>query len=98
MGVRKTLHSMRCPMGPGKPIAAGAILLSALSGPVANVAAQDILTHRSAHRQQMILDGARKEGQVVIYSAMIVNQAMRPLSQAFMKKYPFIKMSFWRGD
>jgi iron(III) transport system substrate-binding protein len=85
-------------MGLCKPLAASAMLLSALIGPVASAAAQDILTSRAANRQQMILDGARKEGQVVIYSAMIVNQAMRPLSQAFMKKYPFIKMSFWRGD
>jgi ABC-type Fe3+ transport system substrate-binding protein len=29
---------------------------------------------------------------------MIVNQATRPLAHAFMKKYPFIKMTFWRGD
>jgi len=60
--------------------------------------AQDILTSRAANRDQMILDGARKEGQVVLYSAAIVNQAQRPLAQAFMKKYPFMKMTFWRGD
>ncbi len=84
----------------GKLLTAAAILLSALAfvGAATTADAQDILTSRAANRQQMILDGARKEGQVVIYSAMIVNQAMRPLSQAFMKKYPFIKMTFWRGD
>jgi len=60
--------------------------------------AQDILTTRAANREQMILDGARKEGKVVLYSAAIVNQAQRPLANAFMKKYPFVKMSFWRGD
>jgi ABC-type Fe3+ transport system substrate-binding protein len=60
--------------------------------------AQDILTTRDPDREQMILDGARKEGRVVLYSAAIVNQAQRPLAQAFMKKYPFVKMSFWRGD
>src|SRR6185312_461708 len=58
----------------------------------------EILTYRGADREQAILDGARKEGQVVLYSSLIVNQATRPLSQAFMKKYPFIKMTFWRGD
>jgi ABC-type Fe3+ transport system substrate-binding protein len=46
----------------------------------------------------MILDGARKEGRVVLYSAAIVNQVQRPLAAAFMKKYPFVKMTFWRGD
>ncbi len=60
--------------------------------------AQEILTNRSADRERIILDGARKEGRVVIYSAAIVNQALRPLAEAFMKKYPFVKMSFWRGD
>ncbi len=82
------------------PLAAGAVFLSAIAsiGPVSTAGAQDILTSRAANREHMILEGARKEGQVVIYSAMIVNQAMRPLSQAFMKKYPFIKMTFWRGD
>ena len=62
------------------------------------VPAQDILTSRAPNREQMILEGARKEGQVVLYSAAIVNQAQRPLAAAFMKKYPFMKMTFWRGD
>ena len=79
----------------------GAILLSAVAfatSPPSPAAAQDVLTNRAANREQFILDGARKEGQVVLYSAAIVNQAQRPLAQAFMKKYPFVKMSFWRGD
>ena len=29
---------------------------------------------------------------------MIVNQALRPLTAAFQKKYPFIKMTYWRAD
>ena len=45
-----------------------------------------------------MLEGARKEGQVVIYSAMIVNQALRPIAEAFMKKYPFVRMRYWRAD
>ena len=60
--------------------------------------AQNILLSHAPDRDKAILDGARKEGQVVFYSAMIVNQALRPLADAFMKKYPFIKMTFWRGD
>lgn len=60
--------------------------------------AQDILVSRAPDREQTILDGARKEGQVVLYSAAIVNQALRPLAEAFMKTYPFVKMTFWRGD
>ena len=95
------MNSIRRGIPLRKALAACVIALSAVAfaGTTPNTAsAQDILTSRAANREQMIIDGARKEGQVVIYSAMIVNQAMRPLSQAFMKKYPFIKMTFWRGD
>src|SRR5499427_1341225 len=60
--------------------------------------AQEFLLSRAPDRAQTILEGARKEGQVVLYSAAIVNQALRPLAEAFMKTYPFVKMSFWRGD
>jgi iron(III) transport system substrate-binding protein len=35
---------------------------------------------------------------VVLYSAMIVNQALRPIATAFGRKYPFIKMTYWRGN
>jgi iron(III) transport system substrate-binding protein len=64
----------------------------------AGAAAQDVLLSHMPDRDKAILDGAHKEGQVVLYSAMIVNQALRPLADAFMKKYPFMKMTFWRGD
>lgn len=73
------------------------LLASAAAG-MSSAGAQDILTSRAANREQLIVEGARKEGRVVLYSAAIVNQAQRPLAQAFMKKYPFVKMSFWRGD
>ncbi len=58
----------------------------------------DILNYKGADREQKLIDGAKKEGQVVFYSAMIVNQALRPLAEGFMKKYPAVKMTFWRGD
>src|SRR5437588_7750554 len=78
-------------------LAVGVTLLCASAG--ASIAgAQEILLSRTPDREQMIIDGARKEGQVVLYSAAIVNQALRPLADAFMKTYPFVKMTFWRGD
>jgi ABC-type Fe3+ transport system substrate-binding protein len=74
-------------------------VLAAFTGDAVRPAgAQEILVNRTPEREQMILDGARKEGQVVLYSAAIVNQALRPLAEAFMKTYPFMKMTFWRGD
>ncbi len=60
--------------------------------------AQEILTYAGADRQDRLVEGAKTEGEVVIYSAMIVNQALRPMAEAFMKKYPFIKLTYWRSD
>ena len=60
--------------------------------------AADMLRYRGADREQKLIEGAKKEGQVVIYSAMIVNQALRPLADSFGKKYPFLKLIYWRAD
>ncbi len=56
-------------------------------------APDDILKYNGPDREQKLIEGARKEGQVVFYSAMIVNQALRPITDKFGKKYPFIKMT-----
>ncbi len=58
----------------------------------------EILNYAGPDREQVLIDGARKEGQVVLYSGMIVNQALRPITDGFMRKYPFVKMSYWRAD
>ncbi len=39
-----------------------------------------------------LIEAARKEGTVVWYSGLIVNQIVRPLGEAFEKKYPGIKV------
>ena len=84
---------------------AGRLVLAGLLGvyvsaPV-ELAAQtgdSILLYEGPDREKRLLEGARKEGQVVIYSAMIVNQALRPLVDSFNKKYPGVRASYWRGD
>src|SRR5260370_40798053 len=58
----------------------------------------DGLLYQGPDREQKLIEGAKKEGQVVIYAAMIVNQAMRPIAEKFGKKYPFIKLTSWRAD
>src|SRR5947209_5599110 len=58
----------------------------------------EILNYKAPDRQKVLEDGARKEATVVLYSGMIVNQLLRPLTEAFEKKYPFIKTKYWRGD
>jgi iron(III) transport system substrate-binding protein len=59
---------------------------------------QEILLYKGADRQQKLVEGAKKEGQVVLYSALIVSQATRPIVEKFGKKYPFVKASYWRAD
>lgn len=66
--------------------------------PAAALTAAEILNYKGPDRDQVLLDGAKQEGEVVFYSGIIVNQALRPLTDAFTKKYPFIKMTYWRGD
>src|SRR5712692_3616484 len=58
----------------------------------------DIATYRGADRQQRIEEGARREGKLVWYTALIVNQAVRPLVDAFREKYPFVEVETWRGN
>src|SRR5271170_4099135 len=45
-----------------------------------------------------LIEAARKEGQVVWYTTLIVNQAIRPLQDAFEKKYPGVKLQYSRAD
>jgi iron(III) transport system substrate-binding protein len=79
-----------------------AMLGAALIAPFASSAPAaprlNIATYKGVDRVQRLLIGARREGKVVIYSGMIENQALRPLVDAFRKKYPFLAVEYWRGD
>ena len=44
-----------------------------------------------------LVEAARKEGSVVWYSGMIVNQIVRPMVDAFQKKYPGIEVQYSRA-
>ena len=81
-------------------ISAVAAALAALvyAGPAAALSAKDIVDYRGPDREQKLIEGATREGQVVLYSALIVNQMLRPLAAAFSKKYPFVKMTYFRAD
>jgi iron(III) transport system substrate-binding protein len=68
------------------------------SASVRALTTDEILNYSGSDRQKVFEDGARKEGTVTIYSGMIVNQLLRPLTETFEKKYPFIKTRYWRGD
>lgn len=45
-----------------------------------------------------LYQAAKGEGQVVWYTTLIVNQAVRPLAEAFQEKYPGVDVKFARAD
>jgi iron(III) transport system substrate-binding protein len=55
-------------------------------------------TYRGPDRGQRLIEGAKKEGQVTLYSSMIADQAIRPLIGGFETKYPFVKPQYVRDD
>jgi ABC-type Fe3+ transport system substrate-binding protein len=75
--------------------AAAAVVLWA--APALALTQEEIANYSGPDRQKVLEEGARKEGRVSIYSGMIVDQALRPMAEAFEKKYPFIKVDYWRG-
>ena len=53
---------------------------------------------RALASEQANLEAARKEGQVVWYTTLIVNQAILPLKAAFERKYPGVSLQYVRND
>jgi len=41
---------------------------------------------RSAERQKILVEGAKKEGKLMFYTALIVDQVVRPVKAAFEKR------------
>ncbi len=78
----------------GLALAAAVIALgaSAASGQ-SNIAA--LATYLGPDREQRLVDGAKKEGELMVYSSM-QNDSIAPLQKAFQEKYG-IKMRIWRG-
>ena len=64
----------------------GGLALSAALGPKgAFAAAADLV------------EGARREGELLWYTTLVVDQVVRPLIRGFEQKYPGIKVSFVSG-
>src|SRR5271167_1175517 len=54
--------------------------------------------NQAAAADQALIDAAKKEGQVVWYTTLVVNQIVRPLKDAFEKKYPGVTLQYTRAD
>jgi iron(III) transport system substrate-binding protein len=85
--------STRRDFGLGLALASLLAAATAFAAPAPNIA-----TYKGPDREQLILAGAKREGKVTFYSGMIENQALRPIADAFKKKYPFVAVDYWRGD
>jgi iron(III) transport system substrate-binding protein len=70
--------------------AARAAILAAIVGLLAP-------THAWAIDPQ-IIEAAKKEGEVVWYTTLIVAQVVRPIVEAFEKKYPGVRVRYTRAD
>jgi len=56
----------------------------------------ELALYNGPDRQQILEEGARKEGQLIFYTSLAV-PIVRPLMSAFEKKYPYIKIVIWRA-
>jgi len=56
----------------------------------------ELAMYRDADRQQILEEGARKEGKLMFYTTGSFQTFVGPIIEAFKKKYPFIKVDVWR--
>lgn len=95
-----TNRRQRCPLKAGMArllIAVVATLGPAPIGAAASrpVSVAEVALYQGGDREQMLIDGARKEGQVMFYNS---NTWLSNVAKEFEKRYPFIKVSVWRSD
>lgn len=57
----------------------------------------DLYMYQGADREQRLLAGARKEGTVALYTSLNLKDSV-PITEAFEKKYPGVKVSLWRAS
>jgi iron(III) transport system substrate-binding protein len=80
-----------------KLIAFGLLLLTAGTGWTASkpTTVAEIALYQGADREQILIEGAKKERQLVFYNSLT---SLDAVAQEFEKKYPFIKVSTWRSE
>ncbi len=57
----------------------------------------ELATYKGADRQQILEEGARREGQLLWYTSQ-AGDIIPLLTDGFTKKYPFVKVEVFRGD
>ena len=76
------------------------VLLSVLiiALPASSATLEEVALMNRPDRQKILLEGAKKEGKVSLYTTLIVDQVVRPVKDAFEKEYPFLQVEFFRGN
>lgn len=93
------MHMVLQTMRRCRNLAAATLMITLVHADAATALTNDeIFALSGPGRTQTLVDGAKQEGHVVFYSSLIVDSPLRPLTEAFMKKYPFLDMAYWRGD
>jgi iron(III) transport system substrate-binding protein len=84
-------------MNPSRRAALAAAVLAAFAAPAwAQATAADVATYDKPDRQQMLEQGAKKEGELQIYTSA-QGKDMGPLVAAYEKKYG-VKVTMWRAS
>lgn len=78
-----------------------ALFLLLVNGPLVPseaeiIKASELALYQGVDRERLLLEGARKEGQVVFYTSN--TWVGGPVAEEFGRKYPFVKISAWRSD
>ncbi|MFC1815115.1 ABC transporter substrate-binding protein [Thermodesulfobacteriota bacterium] len=58
----------------------------------------ELALYKGPDRQQILEEGARKEGKCILYTSGIISASVREVVGAFQKKYPYIKVDIWRAS
>jgi iron(III) transport system substrate-binding protein len=90
---------MRCSLT--LAVIAAVMLAASLAGHIANAQTPEDLWKSleklpAAEREKKLVEGAKKEGEMVWYTNSGIENATRYI-QGFKKKYPFINANFWRS-
>jgi len=62
-----------------------------------NMTMAELAFYTGSDRQQILEEGARKEGKLTFYTSGSFDTIVSPILAAFRKKYPFIIVDMWRG-
>jgi ABC-type Fe3+ transport system substrate-binding protein len=75
-------------------VSSALVALALSSAPAAALTKEEIALLNTPDRTAILIEGAKKEGEIVWYSTMVADQVTKPINDAFMKKYPFIKGTY----